>query len=318
MVAVLEHDRERHAAEEARTVGGRRARLRPARAARRARGSARRRPCRPRRRARRRATARRARRRRVARWPCRARGSRAKRSRGESSRLDAMGASDLGLVGAHERAATDDVLAADDEAVDPVRAGQDEPGDGVVCAAELEPVGAPDGEVGLAPGSSEPMSSRPSTAAPPRVPSRSASRTVIASPPSRPRATSSACFTSRNRSLRSFEADPSTPSPTRTPASVRSRTGATPAPSRRFDVGQCATPVLVSREPARCHARRDGRSARTRRRRRASRGARGTRPACSRTAHDSTPPPRPSRRDACAAAARDGARAPPTPPSAGR
>ena len=96
------------------------------------------------------------------------------------------------------------------------------------------------------PGSSDPMSSRRRTAAPPRVPSRSASRTVIASPPSRPRATSSACFTSRNRSLRSFDADPSTPSPTRTPASVRSRTGATPAPRRRFEVGQCATPVPVS------------------------------------------------------------------------
>ena len=50
-------------------------------------------------------------------------------------------------------------------------------------------------------------------------------------------------MTSRKRSPRSFEAEPSTPRPTRTPASSRFRTGATPAPSRRFEVGQCATPV---------------------------------------------------------------------------
>ena len=100
------------------------------------------------------------------------------------------------------------------------------------------------------PGSSEPMSSRRSTAAPPRVASRSASRAVIASPPSRPRATSSACFTSANRSLRSFDAEPSTPSPTRTPAPTSCRTGATPAPSLRFDVGQCATPVPVAAKRA--------------------------------------------------------------------
>ena len=98
------------------------------------------------------------------------------------------------------------------------------------------------------PGSSEPMSSRRSTAAPPRVPSRIASRAVIAVPPPRPRATSSACFTSRNRSPRSFDAVPSTPRPTRMPASSMSRTGATPAPSRRFEVGQWATPVPRRRE----------------------------------------------------------------------
>ena len=73
-------------------------------------------------------------------------------------------------------------------------------------------------------------------AAAPRAPSARAG-------PPRPRATSSAFFTSMNRSLRSFDALPSTPSPTRTPASSRSRTGATPAPRRRFDVGQCATPT---------------------------------------------------------------------------
>src|SRR5437588_2076088 len=95
------------------------------------------------------------------------------------------------------------------------------------------------------PGSSEPISVRPSTAAPPRVPIRSASRTVIAVGPPRPRATRSACFTSKRRSPRSLDAEPSTPRPMRTPASSMSRTGATPAPRRRFDVGQCATPVPV-------------------------------------------------------------------------
>ena len=87
------------------------------------------------------------------------------------------------------------------------------------------------------------MSSRPSTAAPPRVPSRSASRTVSADGPLRARAASSACLTSNSRSPRSFDAEPSTPSPTRTCASSRSRTGAIPAPRRMFDVGQCATPT---------------------------------------------------------------------------
>src|SRR5207244_1565696 len=100
------------------------------------------------------------------------------------------------------------------------------------------------------PGSIEPMSLRPSNDAPPRVASRSASRTVIASGPPRPRATSSACFPSRKRSPRSFDAEPSTPRPTRTPARISSCTGATPAPSRRFEVGQCATPVPESAKRA--------------------------------------------------------------------
>ena len=45
-------------------------------------------------------------------------------------------------------AVADDRLAADDEPVDAVRAGEDDSGHGVVGAAELEAVGAPDGEVG--------------------------------------------------------------------------------------------------------------------------------------------------------------------------
>ena len=51
-----------------------------------------------------------------------------------------MRASDLRLVGAHERASADDVLAADDEPLDAVRPGEDEPRDEVLGAAELEPV----------------------------------------------------------------------------------------------------------------------------------------------------------------------------------
>ena len=82
---------------------------------------------------------------------------------------------------AYEVPVADDFLAADVEPVDAVRAGEDEAGDGIRGAAELEAVGAPDGEVGtLARARAAPMSSRPSTEAPPRVPSRRASRTVIA------------------------------------------------------------------------------------------------------------------------------------------
>ena len=99
------------------------------------------------------------------------------------------------------------------------------------------------------PGSSEPMSSRREHvgAAAGREAERLARGHRLARR-SRPRATRRACFTSRKRSLRSFDAEPSTPRPTRTPASTSCRTGATPAPSRRFDVGQWATPVPVSRE----------------------------------------------------------------------
>ena len=63
--------------------------------------------------------------------------------------LDTMGARDLRLVRADKRASSHDVVAADDEAVDAVRAGEHQAGDVVVGAAELEPVRPPDGEVGL-------------------------------------------------------------------------------------------------------------------------------------------------------------------------
>src|SRR5437763_9612136 len=60
-------------------------------------------------------------------------------------------ARDLLLVGMDERAAADDLLAADQQAVDPVRRREDEAGERVVGAAELEAVGAPDREVGALP-----------------------------------------------------------------------------------------------------------------------------------------------------------------------
>ena len=154
------------------------------------------------------------------------------------------------------------------------------------------------------------MSSRAS--APPRCRAcRAAGPRARSAPPGRrePRATSSACLTSRNRSPRSFEAEPSTPSPTRTLASSSARTRRDARPEPQVGRGQCATAVPASR------------------RRRAMSGvgemdavrapdvavepaelARGTRPAGSRRAPGSTPPPRPSRRGACAASARAAAR----------
>src|SRR3990170_546869 len=73
------------------------------------------------------------------------------RSRAEPCSLDAVLAGDLLLGGADEAAVPYDLLAADVEAVHPVRAGEDEPGHRVVGAAELEAVGAPDCEVGALP-----------------------------------------------------------------------------------------------------------------------------------------------------------------------
>ena len=55
---------------------------------------------------------------------------------------------DLGFVGAHEPALAHDVLAGDHQPVDAMRAAEDEAGDRVVGAGELEPVRPPDGEVG--------------------------------------------------------------------------------------------------------------------------------------------------------------------------
>src|SRR6266516_3552072 len=55
---------------------------------------------------------------------------------------------DLGFIGTDEMPVADDLLAADVETIDPMRAREDEPGDGIVGTAELEPVGAPDRDVG--------------------------------------------------------------------------------------------------------------------------------------------------------------------------
>ena len=51
-----------------------------------------------------------------------------------------MRARDLALVGTHERAAADDELAADVEAIDAVCAGEDEPGDRIGRASCRERV----------------------------------------------------------------------------------------------------------------------------------------------------------------------------------
>src|SRR6476619_1651317 len=59
-----------------------------------------------------------------------------------------MLACDLLLARADERAAAHDLLAPDEQAVDTMRPAEHEVGDEVVGAAKLEPVGAPDREVG--------------------------------------------------------------------------------------------------------------------------------------------------------------------------
>ena len=244
--------------------------------------------------------------------PCRGRGSRA-RSRLESSRLEPMEARDLVLVGTGEGAVVDDELAADVQPLDPVRRREDEAvdRDRRRRRARARRVDQTARSAHL-PGAMTPMSSRASTSAPPRVASRSASREVSAVGPPRARATSSACLTSKQRSLRSFEAEPSTPRPTRTPASSIARTGAMPAPSRRFEVGQCATPVPVeAKRPTSASGEVDAVRAPDVACR-ATRGRPGTRRASSRSARGRTPPPRPSRRGACGAGGRAPARAQPT------
>ena len=179
--------------------------------------------------------------------PCRARASRARLMLRIYSPAPGGARAISRLVGADEGAAVDDELAGDVEPVDAKRRREHEPSTGSSAPPSSSPSSRPNGEVGArCPARSTPMSSRASTAAPPRVAIRSASRAVRAVGPPRPRATSSACLTSKQRSLRSFEAEPSTPRPTRTPASSIARTGATPAPRRRLEVGQCATPVPVA------------------------------------------------------------------------
>src|SRR5580765_2932574 len=68
--------------------------------------------------------------------------------KGESRSLDAVFARDLLLVRVGETAVAHDVLAADEQPVDAMRAREDEAPDEVVGAAELEAVRAPDREIG--------------------------------------------------------------------------------------------------------------------------------------------------------------------------
>ena len=56
---------------------------------------------------------------------------------------------------------------------------------------------------------------------------------------------SSAWRASASMFEQSLLAEPSTPRPTGTPACSMRRTGAIPEPSRKFELGQCATPVRV-------------------------------------------------------------------------
>ena len=120
-------------------------------------------------------------------------------------------------------------------------------GDEIVGAAELEPVGRarPRGRPACPARASRCRRAggrrrrRASRGAAPRAPSSPRRR--------RGRARRAAPASPRRRGRRAR----SRPSRRRrarraTPASTRSRTGATPAPSRRFEVGQCATPVPVS------------------------------------------------------------------------
>src|SRR5258706_5641052 len=105
------------------------------------------------------------------------------------------------------------------------------------------------------PASSEPISFRPRTAAPPRVPKYNASRAVInflfgsfdneyPVIPSLTRESNIALRTSARRCEPSLEAEPSTPRPTLTPALRYSLIGAMPEARRILEVGQCATPQL--------------------------------------------------------------------------
>ena len=184
-------------------------------------------------------------------------------------------------------------------------------------AAELEPVGAPDREVGALAGLE-----RADVVAADRARAASCCElqaprgALIAPGPPRPRATSSACFTSKKRSLRSFDAEPSTPSPTSTPASRSSRTGAMPAPSRRFEVGQCATPTPWAPKRSISACERWMQCAHQTSLVEPADALEVLDRACSRRARGSRPPPRPSRRGGCGGRARAGGRARPTPPSA--
>ncbi len=158
-----------------------------------------------------------------------------------------MLARDLVLVRPNEPTLPHDFLPSNVEPIDAMGRREDESGEKISGAGELEAIRPPDGKICSASRLERPdvVPSQDLGAAASRQPKRTRGRSSPPGPP-RPRATRSACLTSKKRSLRSFEAEPSTPRPTRAPASTNARTGATPAPSRRLEVGQWATPVPVS------------------------------------------------------------------------
>ena len=92
------------------------------------------------------------------------------------------------------------------------------------------------------------MSSRPEAAAPPRVAIQSASSAVIQRDVVGPRRWASRAWRRLGEHVRAVVAGRAVARPGRpaTPASSSARTGAMPEPRRKFDDGQCATPVPVS------------------------------------------------------------------------
>ena len=206
--------------------------------------------------------------------------------------------------------------AADDQPVDAMRPADDQVADEILGAAELEPVRAPDGEVGaLARRERADVVAAQHLGAAAR---REAQRVARGQ-----RRRAAAAARDEQRVLHVDEEVAALVRGAAVDAEPDAHAGVeqSPAPARRprRAAGSTSGSARRRRPRARTSARRrrrGGRSARTTRRRRASRRARGTRPACSRRARGSTRPPRPSRRGACAAAARASARAPPTPPSA--
>ena len=189
------------------------------------------------------------------------------------SRLDSVRSRDLRFVGPDERAVAHDLLAADDEPIDPVRPGEDERrrrGRRRRRARDRPSTRRRNRPACRAPssrcrrGRAQPRR-RACRAAAPRAPSWSAG-------PPRPRATRSDCLTSRKRSQRSFEAEPSTPSPTRTPRVDAGRAhGRDPRSEPQVRGRAVRHPGARAGEPADVGRRRGGRSVRTRRLRRASR-----------------------------------------------
>jgi hypothetical protein len=69
----------------------------------------------------------------------------------ESFGLAAMFLRQFLFVGSDDVAVADDLFSSDVQAIDSMRPGEDETGDGIVGASELQSVGAPDRDVGAFP-----------------------------------------------------------------------------------------------------------------------------------------------------------------------